>query len=121
MRWAALACVACNTIESPEDYAHQRAVAECRQIEKCERGFFDSEYSGFEDCVDDHETSLMDEHEAQVDTLDCVYDSYEAHKCVSLVQRFSCEDWAELDAYLACNLVYDCPGGFTTPYPEYYE
>jgi hypothetical protein len=119
VRWAAVALVGCNTIQSPDDYAHLRAVAECKNIEKCERGFYDSEYSDFDDCVDTHTASLEDEHEVQVDVSDCVYDEYEAYKCVSLIRGFDCEDWAELEAFAACNLVYDCPGGFPPTYGGY--
>jgi hypothetical protein len=116
VRCAALVLTACfGAIDSPEDYAQLRAQAECRQIERCERGYFESEYSSFDDCVEDHATALEDEHEAQ-EVSDCVYVPEEARKCVTLIRSFDCEDWAELDAFKACNLVYECPGGFPYPY-----
>jgi hypothetical protein len=116
VRWGSLLLVACGAIESPDDFFQIRAKAECKQIERCQRGSFDSEYSSFDDCVNEAAAGLTDEHEYFVETLDCVYVPDEAGKCVSLIQTMSCEDWQENDKFLACDLVYEClGGGFTTP------
>ncbi len=100
----ALWLVACGIPE--EDYSTRRGVAECQRIERCTTGEFLSVYDDFDHCVD----RLGDNLDATIEALyqGCTYDGREASRCVSRISSMSCEDYAEGQANLACDIVYVC-------------
>src|SRR5262249_9720244 len=52
MNLIALASLAgCGGINAEVDYAKARATAECAQLQRCERGYFDATYPSDKDCV----------------------------------------------------------------------
>lgn len=93
--------------ESDNDFAAARAEAECRNLERCSLGFFESEYGDYEDCVNEVTDDLEDSN-AQLDDADCTYDPAEAGRCVSRVRALSCEEWYQGDDGRACDLVWVC-------------
>lgn len=106
--WPCLVFLACGGIEDQGDYEHARADAECRELERCELGFFESEYRDLEDCIDDREEHIGDADD-ELDDADCLYDPEQAAFCVQKVQSMSCLEWAESgNGNKACDLVWDC-------------
>lgn len=107
----------CGSISSPTDYADARAQASCDKLQRCELGFFDSEYSGIDDCVRELSNELDDDADA-LDELDCKFDKEEANRCVSRISSLTCEEWSEGNSLSACDLVYYCEefGGTITSY-----
>lgn len=79
----------------------------CNQLEKCSRGFFESEYSDMADCLDE----VQDDAEDQADNLDdlgCDFDEEEAQQCLDSFHKASCEDVYEADYLDDCEDVFDC-------------
>jgi hypothetical protein len=102
-----------SKIDSPEDYTQKRADAECKQIHDCRRGEFDRDYSSMDECVDD--TSAVIEEEVEfLDLLDCDYSPEQAGLCVFRIRHLDCEEWAESEAFEACDLVFHCGTDATT-------
>jgi hypothetical protein len=115
VRWGAVFVAACaGKIEDSADYATKRAQAECNRIQRCQKGAFERDYSDMDECVDDTAAVIQDEIEFQ-DVLGCPYFPEHAGLCVSRIRHLSCEEWEEEEAFLACDLVFQCPvGGGTT-------
>lgn len=107
--WA-LWVVGCGGIAERADYHEARGRAECSRIERCELGYFESEYSSFDDCVGER-TDAIEEASDFLDDADCAYVPEEAGACVRRIRAMSCEDWAEGEAGSACDLVFDCVEG----------
>lgn len=105
----------CGGVSVPAEYADALATAECNQLERCELGRFDSEYSSPEDCVRERSNNIDDALDALED-LDCDFDVDEANRCVRRVSGLSCEEWVEGDGREACDLVYYCES-FSTYIP----
>jgi hypothetical protein len=120
--WGLLILVACP-IDSEEDYARRRAEAECALAERCDQGFFESEYTSRDDCVD-HQVEMLtgvEEYYGFSPDSECTFVPRHAGLCVSRIRRMSCEEWADGDSYFACDLVYDCGFFSDTGYFGYYE
>jgi hypothetical protein len=100
-------------IDEPADFAQKLAEAECRHVERCQQGLFESEYSDFDDCVDDHVELIEEGIEFSEDVLDCTYVPEHAGLCVSRVRSLDCEQWAAGYEGVACDLVFDCLDGET--------
>ena len=107
LRALLLVLVGCGPIDDPGDYVAERADVECAQIERCERGYFESVYGDREDCASERGDQLDEWVDAQEDR-DCVYVGEEASRCVQRIGNLSCEDWIEGEAAAACDLVWDC-------------
>lgn len=105
-----LLVAACGSIEERADYVDRRAAAECGQIERCELGFFESEYRDRDDCIDERSKQL-DEASDALNDQDCTYVPEQAGACVSRIRSFDCEEWAEGEAASACDLVWNCLEG----------
>ena len=97
-------------IDDTGDYIDARASSECNRIQRCDLGFFESEYNSDEDCLDDVTERLDAVTDIQKDA-DCTYIPEEAGRCVRRVRRMACEEWAEGEIGGACDLVWDCTGG----------
>ena len=102
-----LLCACAGSYATASDYGEARATAECGRIQRCDLGFYDSEYSSQEDCVDERGDEIEEQND-QLDEADCRFSSEQAGACVSRIRGMSCEDWAENDASQACDLVWDC-------------
>lgn len=98
------ALVGCST-EEPE-FTTRLAVAQCRTMEKCALGWYEGQFSGFEDCVDEVAHDLDEWVEFRFDG--CAYDPREASRCIQRVRTMACEDWVRGDDERACDIVYDC-------------
>ncbi|MEQ1508255.1 MAG: hypothetical protein ABMB14_38850 [Myxococcota bacterium] len=109
MRNAAFALLAlgCGAIDDDADYAEARATAECNRIERCSLGFFESEYSSDEDCVDERKDAIA-EDDAALDDIGCTYVPAEAGACVRRINGLSCVEYYEGRSGTACDLVWDC-------------
>lgn len=106
--WFPLLLLGCGGIEEQGDYELARAEAECRQLERCELGYFESEFRDMEDCVDDREDRFHDA-DNELDDADCIYDPDQAAFCVDRIEAMGCEDWARSgNGNKACDLVWDC-------------
>jgi len=102
-----LSTLAGCAIGDEDDYIDKRATAECKRIERCFLGEFQSQFSGREDC----ENLVADELQAEQEILqdaDCDYDPAEARRCVRRINNLSCADWIERGTPGACDLVYTC-------------
>ncbi|MEQ1566519.1 MAG: hypothetical protein ABMA64_12830 [Myxococcota bacterium] len=106
--WWSVALAGGCGIASEDDYATALANNICKQTERCTLGFFESEYTSFDDCVGEQKDEIDPELELYQD-LDCEYVPSEARECVNRIGGLSCEDWFEGDSIAACDLVYDCP------------
>ena len=106
---ALLMLAACNSVGKVDEdnYAEKSAEVYCRQIEKCSRGFFESEYSDYADCVDEATNDFEDTMEA-ADDANCDFDEDEAQACLDTFASSTCEDVYEGDAYDDCEDVFDC-------------
>jgi hypothetical protein len=101
------------------DFIDARADAECGRLEKCSRGYFESEYPSHEDCVSELKKTLEDASDAY-DDADCKYVPEEGGRCVRRIRGMSCEAFAQGDEARACDLVYDCEGiAYYTDYNYY--
>ena len=106
--WVLLPALAgCGALER-SDYLDLRSEAECKKLERCSLGYFESEFRDYEDCVRDVGDDLDDFEDAVFDN--CDYDGDQARACVSRINSMSCEDYAEGDVGAACDLVWDCSG-----------
>jgi hypothetical protein len=88
------------------EYVNARADAECQKTAVCHRGFFDSEYRDHEQCVKITSDLLDDLEDTQF--FDCRFDGSQAVLCTQRVNNMGCEPFAEGDAVLACDTVWDC-------------
>ena len=106
-----LVLLGCGGIEAQSDYELARAEAECRQLERCELGYFEDEFRDMEDCVKDREDRFQ-EADDNLDDADCTYDPDQAAFCVDRVQAMDCEEWARSgNGNKACDLVWNCLEG----------
>jgi hypothetical protein len=113
--WWLIVASGCGGIGSELDYAQARAEAECGQMEQCELGRFESEYTSLEDCVNQHRELIEDSNRGFGD-LDCEYVPDEAGHCVSRIRWMSCEEWRQGEAGIACDLVWNCTDVFDNYY-----
>jgi hypothetical protein len=97
----------CSIVEI-DDYVDKRAEAECRLIEQCYLGEFESQFSSSDDCVNVVRNDLEQEGEL-FEEQECGYDPEEAGRCVRRLKGLSCADWVEKGTAAACDLVYSCP------------
>ncbi len=96
----------CATV-AESDFATELSVVECRQLQRCAKGEFESAYDGkMNDCVD-YRGDVLDDF-VDINGEICEYNDDQAGLCVRRVSGMSCEDWAEGDGVRACDLVYDC-------------
>lgn len=102
--WMFALLAACGVDE--QDYPTRRAAAECRTLEKCAQGQYESHFRNMDDCVDDVADDIDDVIDEWFDK--CEYDPAEAKRCVSRVRGMSCAEWASGYGDRACDLVYDC-------------
>ena len=98
---------ACGPIDDEDDYAESRAAVECAQVERCELGYFESEYRDRDDCVDERAEKIQEANDAQ-DDRGCSYVPEQAGHCVRRIRSFDCEEWAVGQANAACDLVWNC-------------
>ena len=105
--WLCFFLVGCGPIEKEKDYINARAAAECRQLERCALGFFESEYRDRDDCEGEVADDIEDYNDAQDDN-GCDYIPEEAGHCVHRVRSMSCEEWGEGEVGSACDLVWNC-------------
>jgi len=122
MRWIALAavCGCGGSIEAEGDYAEARAQAECGQLERCSRGYFDTTWPSEKDCVDDFKKQIG-QVDDQLQDADCDYQADEAGLCVSRLKGLSCAEYTLGYEAKACDIVWDCGGGGTQLPPYSYE
>jgi len=104
--WLVVLAAGCAGELGHNDYVDQRAAVECRKLEKCALGMFESEYRDLEGCEEDV-ADLLDDLEDTVFN-DCDFDGSEASACISRLGSMGCEAYAEGDASEACDLVWDC-------------
>ena len=111
MRWGLMCVAACaGRIESVEDYAAERAEAECRQIRRCQKGAFERDFSGIDECIEDTSAVIEDEVEF-LELLDCEYLPEHAALCVSRMATNSVGRMFRLmlaSASIACSISATC-------------
>ena len=83
----------------------------CKNLQRCERGYFESEYSDMADCRDEVADNLEDLVD-YADDQDCDFDEDEAKECLQSINSVSCEDWYEGDASDDCEDVFEGCGLF---------
>ncbi len=101
----------CSLLATPidQDNFYETFTREgCKKLKQCSRGYFDSEYSDVNDCVD----SIMNDADdyGLLDTLDsCDFDDGNAADCLDTFVSSDCEDWYQGDAYDDCDFadIYD--------------
>lgn len=114
--WVLALLGGCGSVSVPAEYADALANAQCANFERCELGFFESEFSSQEDCVREISNDIDDASDA-LDDIDCDFDANEANRCISRVSNLSCEEWVEGDNFTACDLVYKCDADITFSIP----
>ena len=62
-----------------DNWAESFAKTYCKQLQECERGYFESEYSDLEDCQDEVKDDAEDAAEA-ADDADCNFEEDEAQE-----------------------------------------
>lgn len=98
-----------------DNWSETYAEVYCKQLETCNLGLFESEYSDMADCMDEVGDALDDVDDAANDA-DCDFDEEEAQQCVDAIHESDCEDFYEGDYLSDCEDVYDCDGGsFSNP------
>lgn len=104
----ALSAAACGQLDH-KDYVNARAEAECKNLRSCARGYFESEYKDYEDCVDEVGDTIDDRDDDL--PKECDYDGVEARECVSRIRSMTCEEYVEGSTSSACDLVWRHDGG----------
>ena len=103
----ALLAVGCGLGAITEDTLPARVAGPyCDNLRRCNRGYFDSEFSDMADCVDETEEDFEDLVE-EADDYGCDFDEDEARECVQSLRSSSCEDWYEGDTLDDCSDVFD--------------
>ena len=97
-----------------DNWAESFAKTYCKQLQECERGYFESEYSDLEDCQDEVKDDAEDAAES-ADDADCNFEEDEAQDCVDSMHASSCEDFYDLEYLDDCDKVYDCDGSSPGP------
>jgi hypothetical protein len=100
------ACGIGNVTE--ENFAAKAPGPVCNRIHECDLGYFESEFKDIKDCEDEYEHDFEDLMEA-ADDADCDFDADEARLCLQTIQKSTCEEWYEGDAFDDCDDVFgDC-------------
>ena len=97
-----------------DNWAESFAKTYCKQLQECEKGYFESEYSDLEDCEDEVKDDAEDAAEA-ADDADCNFEEDEAQECIDSLHTSSCEDFYDLEYLDDCDAIYDCDGAVSTP------
>lgn len=97
-----------------DNWAESFAKTYCKQLQECEKGFFESEFSDLDDCEDEIKDDVEDAAES-ADDADCNFEEDEAQDCVDSIHESSCEDFYDLDYVDDCDAVYDCEGASSGP------
>ncbi|MEL6341996.1 MAG: hypothetical protein AAFV53_02610 [Myxococcota bacterium] len=100
-----------------EDFAAERAVAECKTMRRCYRAQFDGEHEGLDDCISDltavYDASMAAAADSAADSTGksgaCTYDGEAAAICVSDIRTASCEAyWDRAALYEECEASFVC-------------
>lgn len=100
------ACVSVGNV-TEDNFAEKSAQLGCKMLEKCNRGYFESEYSDQADCIDELEEDTEDMMDA-ADDADCDFEEDEAQKCLDTFAASTCEEYYEGDAWDDCEDIFDC-------------
>ena len=108
----ALILAGCSVGNITEDnYAEKAADIACRTLAKCERGYYESEYSDMADCRDEIQDDLEDLGE-DLDDAGCDFDEGEAQECLDTLNTLTCEEYYEdvvqEGMHDDCRKVWDC-------------
>ena len=92
-----------------DNYAEKYSPVYCTQTKECYRGYYDSEWSDMNDCIE----NVRDDLEDLIDDMDdngCDFQDKEAKECLLDIADANCEDYFEGDAFEDCgiNKVWDC-------------
>ncbi len=92
---------------SEDNWSRTFSATYCNQLQKCQRGLFESEYSDLEDCKDEVEEALENAAE-EAEDADCDFEEAEAQDCIDSLHASDCDDFFEQDYLEDCNEVFDC-------------
>lgn len=90
-----------------DNWTEKYASVYCKQTQTCARGFYESEYSDREDCLDDVQDELDDQADV-FDDLNCDFDEAEAQECLESFNSADCESIYEGDFVDDCEDIFDC-------------
>jgi len=106
--WTLLLCGCIGNV-TEDNYVQKYSPEYCQKTRRCNLGYFESEWSDMNDCIDE----VIDDMEDLIDKKDddnCDFEDDNALKCLETLGAADCEDYFDGDAFEDCgaNKVWDC-------------
>ncbi|MBW1876830.1 MAG: hypothetical protein JRJ84_00565 [Deltaproteobacteria bacterium] len=99
--------VSCGCRVDEDSFAPRYASAWCNQLERCDRGDFESTYEDMVECREDVE-AVVEDVQALFEILGCELDERAATDEIRDLRRASCEEFHERDWSADNDAVWDC-------------